>query len=494
MIDTDEFEHRLRMTLRAKAEQVGADDDRAFDATRLTDVVVPPPRSRRRLVAVAAVMVVAAAAAALVLVTRPHPRGPIFATESSVPTSSGPTTAPATGRHPIAAPLLAPSWVPAGEELWSLTSETRGESGFPTQLFGRSGADGTLAPGLLIEFQPSSPGDGLGGSGTPVTVRGRSGLTRASKDAGDAPFEIDWIEGDASVRVTVRGVSVDGAVAVLGALRPRGSSLMAGFDPASAPTGYSFLGEHLAPTPGIDVSATFEYSAATPTAGATPDFTVLSDVTGSYPGYLRVWMAGRRAADGTAVEFDPGVGYFVAWPDGRQVVVESSAPDPDLAVLERIAGTVAILDESSAAALAAEAQARVAALPLLGTAQFADGDIELRGTGSPTAICLLVNGSDIACSDPFTVNARAGGSNGALPGYGGSAVVLRQWYVFVAASAEPVISVNGSRSTALPTETGQIAGMHVALVAVPDGVDHVSVLVPTGPNQATGGGFSRPPG
>jgi hypothetical protein len=100
------------------------------------------------------------------------------------------------------------------------------------------------------------------------------------------------------------------------------------------------------------------------------------------------------------------------------------------------------------------------------------------------------------CSNPFTLNAGNNASNGALPGYAGSAVIDGQWYVFVvaAAAAEPFISRNGGRDTGLPTESGVVDGMHVALVAVPDGIDNVSVLVPTGPYQSAGGGFTRPAG
>jgi hypothetical protein len=373
-----------------------------------------------------------------------------------------------------------------------------------SQLFGTVGADGKLDPGLLVELQPASPGDGVG-SGTAVTVRGNAGVTRASKDAGVDTFEIDWIEGDAMVRVTVRGASVDEAVAALDALRPRGSSVVSGYDAASAPGRFPSLGDHPAASGANNVSATFEYAVAAPTAGAQPDFVVRSDVYGEYPGYLRILIAGSRAADGVAIEFDPGVGLLAAWPDGRSVVVQSTAADPDVAELERIARSVGPLDEGHAASLAAGAQARVASLSLVGSASLPSGQIELRGTGSPTAVCLRVESFDPACSGPYTMPTDADASNGSspnttvpggvggtLPGYGGSAVIGGRWYVFIAASAPPSITTNGSPQVALPTETGQIGDMRVALVAVPDDVDFVQVLVPTGPNQSAGTGYPRP--
>ena len=42
-------------------------------------------------------------------------------------------------------------------------------------------------------------------------------------------------------------------------------------DPASAPSGYHLLGEHLSANTATDVAATFEYSDHAPVAGATPE-------------------------------------------------------------------------------------------------------------------------------------------------------------------------------------------------------------------------------
>jgi hypothetical protein len=290
----------------------------------------------------------------------------------------------------------------------------------------------------------------------------------------------------------VRGATVAEAVSALDALHPRGSDLLAGFDPAGDPNGFPLLGERLVGGQKPDVYAQFEYSAADPSAGAKPEFTVKSDVYGSYPGYLRTWMAGHRAADGTVVEYDPGVGFSVAWPDGRTAIAASSAPDPDLAVLEHIARSASVLQATDAAALAAEAQARVAALPEQGTAALDAGVVDLRGAGAPTAVCLHIDGADLACSNPFAINALDDPSSGALPGYAGSSLIGGKWYVFVAANAAPSISRNASPDSAFATQTAQIGDMHIALAVVPDGVDHVQVFVPTSGNQASGTGFERP--
>ena len=206
MNQTQELERRLHETLRAKARQIDLTDEPYSSVLPRPELVGSTRRSRRGFAAIAAALTVAAAATGAVVVARSHGRSPIVATQSSS------HTAPQNGPNPIPAPLLAPSWVPDGEQLWSLTASTQDGAGYASQLFGMVAADGTLAPGLLVELQPASPGDGLG-EGTTVTVRGKAGVTRASKDAGVDTFEIDWIEGDAMVRVTVRGASVDEAVA-----------------------------------------------------------------------------------------------------------------------------------------------------------------------------------------------------------------------------------------------------------------------------------------
>ena len=491
MTDTHELERRLQQTLRAKAAQADVADAEFDAASPLIEVALATRRPRRALIAVATALAVAAAATGVALVTRPQSHGPLVATKSSRTTPT-PTSIAPSAPSPIAAPVLAPTWVPDGQKLWSLTSNTQEQYAESTQLFGTVGADGALAPGLLIEIQPASPGSGVG-SGTAVTVRGHSGVTRASKDAGDAPFEIDWIEGNGDMRVTVRGATVAEAVTALDALRPRGGDLLAGFDPAAAPNPFPLLGERLSPAAKPDVYAQFEYSSSDPTAGAKPEFTVKSDVYGSYPGYLRTWMAGHRAADGTVVEYDPGAGFFVVWPDGRTAIAASSAPDPDLAVLEHIARSASVLQETDAAALAAEAQARVAALPVQGTTTLDAGVVDLRGAGSPTAVCVHVGAAAPACSNPFAINALDDASSGALPGYAGSSLIGGKWYVFVAANAAPTITKNGMPDGALATQTAQIGALHIALAVVPDGVDKVQIWVPTSENQSGGTGFTRPP-
>lgn len=504
MSDVQELERQLQQTFRAKARQVDPSPAQFDAVSRLTDesVAVAPTRSRRAIVAIATALAVAAAATGVALATRPQSHGPLVAANSSGSTPS-PTTVAPSAPSPIAAPVVAPSWVPDGQKLWSLTSNMQDPYEESTQLFGTVAPDGALAPGLLVEIQPAGPGDGVGtpvtgpagagvGEGTPVTVRGHNGVTRASKDAGDAPFEIDWIEGNGDVRVTVRGATVAAAVTALDALRARGSDLISGFDPAADPNGFPLLDERLFPAAKPDVYAQFEYAAADPAADGKPDFTVKTDVNGSYPGYMRTWMAGHRAADGTAVAYDPGVGFSVVWPDGRTITVASSAADPDLAVLEHIARSAAVLEEPDAAALSSEAQARVGALPEQGAATLDAGVVDLRGAGAPTAVCLHVDAANLACSNPFAVNALDDASSGALPGYAGSAVISGRWYVFVAANAAPSITRNGMPDTALTMQTAQIGALHIALAIVPEGVAHVQVWVPTSENQSSGTGFNRP--
>jgi hypothetical protein len=488
MTDTpvlDPTEERLRATLQTKAAQLVVLDE-PFDAMFPTPIDAP---RRRRAGWLVGVLAVAAAIAGALIVVGARGRGPAVATASSVPTAT--TAAPAPAADSITAPLLAPTWVPDGEQLWSVTSEPQVDlSQMRDQLFGTVAADGTLAPGLLVELQPAPEGSTVG-AGAPVTVRGVQGVTRDSKDAGTGTYAVEWIDGHTDVRVTVRGASVADAVAAIDALRARGTDLSAGFDAAADPNGYALLGEHIGTAPDDNVAATFEY--APETAGARPDFTVLTYTDDQYPDDLRVWIAGGRAADGSTFERDPQAGYYAAWSDGREVIVRARDANVDPGVLDRIAHSVTTLDEHDAAALAAGAQARLAALPSTGTVELAAGSVSLRGNATLGTVCLTVEGFDPACADPFVEDAAGIEDGSALPGHAGSAVVDGRWYVFAAAATDAVISqAPGVRQYDLPVGRGAIGSTRVALVAVPDGVDHVNILVPTGPNGYGGGGFTRP--
>ena len=145
-------------------------------------------------------------------------------------------------------------------------------------------------------------------------------------------------------------------------------------------------------------------------------------------------MAGSRAADNVAVEFDPGVGMIVAWPDGRQAVASSSSLDQ--ATLERVARSASLLEPAGARRLRDDLSRRLATLPVLTSADFPSGTVVLRGQGAPAAECLSVPGAgDPVCATPVYPQFQATARNGLA----GSALVNGKWLVFAAATVEPVV-------------------------------------------------------
>jgi hypothetical protein len=507
-LEREEVERRLGTTLRAKAAQVVVERPVASET-----IALAPRRSRRKLVALATAVAVAAAAGGVVLMNRP------LTGANNVSTRPG----GAGNDNPFPAPLLAPAWAPDGQQLWSLTS-LRGSSGPPAratdvavQLFGTKAGDGSVATGLLLHFWRAQPGASIG-TGTAVTVRGQAGVTRPTQYGGEAKTLIEWVEAGADIQVMVRGASVAQAISAIDGLRPRGNAdLMQGFDAAADPGQYPMIGEEKPTTAAAD-EAIFEYAAAAPVGEAKPDITVQTVASGAADPYYVETLAGgagRAGADGSIVEVLSDNSVVVAWPDGRRVQAWTSAVHPDIAVLEHIASSVTLLDEGAAAALADETQARVAGLPLLGTAHLPSGDLELHGTGTASAVCLRVPGAPVACSNPFAANAdvHRAGATVAEPG-AGSAMITGQWYVFVGAHAEPTFDIPGGtafdatgcspkkvcRITVPPSsasnppagETAQIGSTYVALLAVPDGVPYAGISVPSGGSNSIGMTFYRP--
>jgi hypothetical protein len=370
------------------------------------------------------------------------------------------------------------------------------------QLFGAEAADGSVSSGLLVDFKhaarlrPGLPDDRLQ-PGTPVAVRGQHGVSRSALDANIRTTEIEWIEGSTDLTVTVQGMSLDAAVLVLDALSPRERNLTDGFDPAEG-SSFRLLGQDLGVNPASGIDASFEYSATTPDGKSGSDYTARSSSSGGLASYLRVWMLGHRESDGTAVDNERDWGVTVVWPDGRQITTQGNPPDRDPAVLERIARSATTLDDEHATALAAQANARVFALPLIGTATLASGEVEARGTTAPVALCLRVNGSEPACSDPlgsqrFILNAGPNARSEVIPP-AGSAVIAGRWYVFAAAQGLPSFTSGGrvTGGATLKSENGTVDGIHVGLTAVPDGVDNVTALIVIEPNSSGGTAFRRP--
>ncbi len=462
--------------------------------TRFEHVAVPdlPERAHHRIktatVAVAALAVVAIAAVvvAVAVHTNGSPRQLRVVTPSTTPPPSA--SAPKLRDTSIdAAPLLAPTWAPDGEQLWSVSS-TGGarESGFPSQLFGTASADGTLTPGLVLEYQSASPGESIGGAN--ATVRGAPAAVGEPKDAAGADAEIRWIEGSTQVTAIFRGVSNDGAVAVLNALQPRGSDLSAGFDPASAPPEFGLLGERNgSERTDASADAVFRYA---PADGA-PDIEVATFTHDTYPGYFRARLGGHIGAGGVVVQPDAYSVYHLvtlAWPDGRSVRVQTISTDAS--ALERIARSVQLISRTQAQSLAEDVNARLAALPVLDTASLPSGTLEVHRTGQRIGICLRgAEGLPVCASDvghAETSNAIAG-----------SALLDGHWYIFGGAPDVDVIAtVAGALPTPnpapIPTQRATVGEWHVAVVPIPADVGVVQLTVPTAPNQFSGFTLTRP--
>jgi hypothetical protein len=303
-----------------------------------------------------------------------------------------------------------------------------------------------------------------------------------------------WVEGDTLVNAIFRGVTQDQAVTMLDALRPRSADLFDGFDPASAPVGFGKLGERLgADTKAAGVEARFEYSsvggAAPPSRSADMEVTTQTDA--SYPGYFRVWIGGRRGADGAVTEPDAFDVYHlltVAWPDGRSVMVQSTSSDT--ATLERVARSVESTTADEARALLQPQYAQLSSLPLVGSAALAAAHVELHSDGEVRALCLTVGAADPVCRTNVQLPPTADVISGSL-------LLDGKWFVVAAGPNYPPTAGAGAefvrkQGPQLPAQTATIDNWHIALVAVPDGVDTVQLMIPTSPSQSTGGSFNRP--
>jgi hypothetical protein len=420
----DTLERRLARTLAAKAARVQPNDVH-FDAT-----VVP----------------------ATLAVTHGSPRHAPGVTHRATP-----RVLPA-----LDSPVLVPASPPAGMQLWSIhtSPDQTGGAAARTQLFGSVGADGAPTRALLVELAPGTSGRPFGSQ--TVRVRGHEAGVNPSKGGGG-------------------GV---GATA-LDHLRARSTNLLDGFDPASAPAGLGLLGETTPPTaPGVD--AILAYGAHPALTSAAPDAVMTTSLHASYPGYLRTWIAGSRGPDGAAVEFDRGWDVVVAWPDGRQVLVQTQASDP--APFERSARSASTVGLDGLRSVRADVDRRLAALPLLGAADLPTARLELHGEGSPAALCLRVATSSPACG-AFELRPTSDWATGIAA----SAIVDGRWVVF-AGSPSPVSVARPSVALgdhALPVESATAAGWNVVLAAVPDGLDQVEVEVTHG-NQGAGVELSRP--
>ena len=309
---TTDLEARVRATYAAKVSQVPAAAARD-DGAVLTHVTPRRPSRRRLAVAAAVVAVVAVGTAGAIAVARDH-TGQRVATR--------PTHRPNRSAAVPSASGLAPTTIPPDVHLVDVVDRyADGATGFePTQLFGRLDTTGAPSPGVLLRMQPSTGGTSVG---DPLTVRGVAGVSATPKEAVGASVRISWTEGDAAIDAVVRGMSQADAIAFLDALRPRGASPLQGFDATTLP----LLGEQLT-APAAGRNLTYQYDTAAGRAPADPPaLEIVTQPNASYPGYLGLWIQGSRQADGSVTVRDPGWGLDLAWPDGRQILVNSRTDD-----------------------------------------------------------------------------------------------------------------------------------------------------------------------
>jgi hypothetical protein len=464
--------------------------------SRFDDMPVPqiPARSGRRGRAVASVVLVVAVIVGVAVVIVASTRTSPERVRVSAPATS--TTPPTSAPQPAlrdgnlaAGPMLWPMFTPSGEQLSSVSSLEDGGIGMPSQLFGTVAADGTLAPGVLFEFQRTSPGGTVNGTST-ARVRGVDAAVSPPKDAAGADLEIMWTEGNTLVNAILRGVSQDQAVAMLDALRPRTTDLLDGFDPASARPGFANLGERLgvAANPS-GVQATFEYSSV-PTE-RTADLQVVTQTHSIYPGYLRAWIGGRRGADGVVVAPDAFDVYHLltlAWPDGREVTMQSTRADA--ATLERIGRSIELTTVDEGQTRLRVQSAQLNSLPMVGTVSLPDATVELHSDGGTTAICVRVEHLAALCRSDVVIQPTADYIIGSF-------LLDSKWFAIAAAPGYeplvgPPVNLGAPRAANFPAQTATIGNWHIALVPVPASVAKVQVIIPTSPGQSAGATLTRP--
>jgi hypothetical protein len=484
-----DLEQLVRETFRAKADQLAVDTTPVRRDNPMLAVVVGDPRGRQvrglRLAMAIAVAVVLVAVVAAVTLTRPSD------TSSPRPTPNSVRPAAGVVQHPSTGSILAPADAPNGTQLWSLQTSTNNgdrETFATTQLFGHLTADGAPDPGILIETTAVGGGLQIFPNETNVaTIHGQRAPIHASKDAGAAPTEIDWIENDVMVRATIRGLDADQAATILDHMQPRTTGLLSGVDPATAPTDLPLLGEHAkASSTSATTDAYLEYGAQAPTAGAPVGILVHTSTAYGYPGYLRGWIAGTGSPNGSE-HFDPDIGLFLTRPDGTTIVVGPASVDRD--ELERIAKSVVHIDEARVHNLQDDLDDRLASLPILGTTEAVGMTLELHGTTTPTTLCVHSPDTSPVCAPPLTLFSSVATT---MPDWIiGSLIVDGHWYVVATSPVQPTLytTTTGPQpySEASDQIKGQIGPWLFTATTVPDGDTTISASNDVTP--AAGGSF-----
>lgn len=459
----------LRRTLHDHAGRVAppaGDFDPARPRNHANLAGAPARHRGRRMWLVAATIVVVAGLALVVAVARRG--GP---SHDEVATSPGGEASPVPG-----AP--APSTAPSGLKLWSVTWGDQGSS-YPdrTQLFGA--ADGS---GGQVLVTISRPNPGSTGCCNPVTVRGQRATIAPAKEFAATTTAINWQEG-ATITAKFNGMAPADAIAFLNQLQWRSADHQAGFaDPAGTPL--VELGD-AAPNSGAVAASELVYrdipSAAGPHEGK--QLTIRSRAaTGHITAeYLKAWFDGTRASDGTTHSYDPTFATYIAVsPNGRYVWADANATPTSEEALRAVADSVVPHTGAQMLELRARAEHNAASLPLIGTARFGPGTVQVRGDATTRTLCFQAPQATLRCATPASQISQVVGSF----------VIDGHWYVTAASNGAPITITNGTgpNGQPLPTEQSHVGQALVVLVEPPAASTGVGVTI-----NSQGAGYPRPP-
>lgn len=463
---TSKLTDRLRATLQAEAEQIGGPDP---DVVHLPTPAPAPNRPDRRRWLLAAAVLAAVVGAAGVVALRSGDERP-----SDVADGESTAIRPADRLGEAPEGVLAPGWVPDGLTLrdvsWRHGDAVGDVEGF-VQLFGRGG--GTDDGALLVEIQPNS--DGQLSDGERTTVRGHEAGILPAKEPPDAASTISWLEAGAAISATFVGMSLDEARGALDDLVWRSADQMEGFAPPPDLAGtLGLLGEApLAASSGTHGS--FTYLAGDQRFGVGT-----STGNGSMSSsYLQAWLHDTPGADGMVERLDTELGFLIrAWPDGRSVVVDALEATSLYDTLEQVADGVRPVSAAELVARRDEVAVRVAAEPLVASARFDLGALEVRGEGPRTALCLVPPPGD------------AGRVCSGLDDLTGTDVwvdllVGDTWYIAAASTTGKPAVTDGAVEVGAPAPDGE---WQFVLAAVPDDKVTAQVLF----TQTSSGVIERP--
>jgi hypothetical protein len=207
-------------------------------------------------------------------------------------------------------------------------------------------------------------------------------------------------------------------------------------------------------------------------------------------------------ANGVSHTTGPIVNLERVWPDGAGVSITVSTGPLDVAVADALASSVRLADVAGLKQVEAEASDRLAALPLLASADLPNGRVELHGQGDLRAACVAPDlaGATAPLSCPLATFV-SGGVEPTAP-YVASLLYGNQWVVG-AATANPgtlTFTPQTANLNQLPPPldshtTSVTRGgttYQLGLVFVPASVDSIFSVVTGSAGNYGGGGTDRP--